>query len=463
MPRNTGNSMGKRNASAGKPTPSSKKKAAAKRKAPHSDDEDESFADHNLIRIQQELDAVKQENEALKSGETTAPTKHNVRYGAESNHIPTDFENEVKKYVEEEVWANTKFVANDEENMGVCATIMEGMPEFAGLLTGNDAKNKPTIKKFMDTYGKIVTKTLNSKRTNCQGNLRKAYLKRAMAGKYMPTAKELLEAVMRPVSMMDDLKALPKLLKFPAEPDVRLEDYDTLMVAWQAEKEEVEAKNVNIRADIERIKKENAPIEIQRDIFQWYWMELLPCIVGKHNWGNNIRKYSLIHNGHFPDNDKKKYITTSDEALLIVLMENCSQRFPYAYECKKNGESEDKSCDRYQSAWSDDNAGQKQYGGFHPDGRERYRKIHKKLSKLKRMPHVDALEKMILAQITNGGPETNVKGAPESGNKVRPKIVTVALLDSDAEDVDGEDDSDIEDFTPTFQKPKAKKAKKSKK
>jgi hypothetical protein len=68
-----------------------------------------------------------------------------------------------------------------------------------------------------------------------------------------------------------------------------------------------------------------------------------------------------------------------------------------------------------------------------------------------------------LAQITDGGPETNVKGAPESGNKVRPKIVTVALLDSDAEDVDGEDDSDIEDFTPTFQKPKAKKAKKSEK
>jgi hypothetical protein len=97
-----------------------------------------------------------------------------------------------------------------------------------------------------------------------------------------------------------DLLEVPKLKEFPEEPDLQLEDHEALMVAWEAEKAEIEQENVGIQAEIDRITKLNAPIHRLRDVFMWYWKELLPAMVGKHNWGQNIRKWNTITDSHFP-------------------------------------------------------------------------------------------------------------------------------------------------------------------
>jgi hypothetical protein len=88
-----------------------------------------------------------------------------------------------------------------------------------------------------------------------------------------------------------------------------LEDHEVLKVAWEAEKAKIE--------------KENA--EPLRGVFMCHWKELLPAMVGKHNWGQNIRKWNTITDSHFPGELTKKYITTSDKALVVT----CTKTVPW--------------------------------------------------------------------------------------------------------------------------------------
>lgn len=416
----------------------------------------ESDNEPSVSDILAELERVKKENSILKSGGSGKKRSSHA-----ADNISSAYKEEVVNYVSNEIWRKTKFVANVEENRQICERVMKGMPEFQHLVTDDPAETKENVEAFEEVYGRAISKALNSKRTNCQGNIRKAYIKRAMAEApgYMPTPQELLMVVRRKGM---DLLEVPKLKKIPEAPDMRLEDHEVLQAAWEAEKAEIEQENIAIQAEIDRITALNANPEKLRDVLLWYWMELLPAVVGKHNWGKNIRAWNTITDSHFPGEPNKKYITTSDEALVVTLYENCGQRFPYTVKCLKTGEKVDTQHAEYQSKWSNDSSGQCQYGGFHPDGRTRYHNLFKNIAKNKKKDHVLPLEKEILAKIKDTKDEEDETEDEENSDKSSKaaKIVKVALLDSDDE-IDGE--SDIDDFEAVFQKPRQAKPKRAKK
>jgi hypothetical protein len=96
---------------------------------------------------------------------------------------------------------------------------------------------------------------------------------------------------------------------------------------------------------------------------------------------------------------RNTYITSSDEALCVTLYKNCAQRFVYAAKCQKNNIEEDRESKRWQSKWSDIKAGQNNFAGFHPVGRECYAKLHRHIAKIKKKEETKNVEKEILKAI----------------------------------------------------------------
>ena len=457
--------------SAGKVSSKSKnqgplKNAPAKRKTEYeSDFSDDGTESPEVLR--QRLKSLEGEIEQLRSG---SKSNKKPRIPGPTAYIPSSYEKEVMELAKTEVWRKTKFVSTDEERLQLAEYFITNMPEFQSLVVKDKEDMHHNIVAFDQIYGKSITKALNNKRTNVQGAMRKTYLKRAAKGKYMPTPQELLQVVIKRQGLSGWM-TVPKLYALPQEPNPP-EDGNTEDEEYQAEVQkfrkllsEIEAKNREIAPKIAEAQANNAPIQRNRENLMWYWLELLPDVVGKHNWGYNIRKWNTLTEGRFPDNPDKKYITSSDEALCVTLYENCAQRFVYAAECQQKKIKEDRESERWQSKWSDIKAGQNNFGGFHPAGRARYAKLHRHIAKIKKKEETKAVEKEILKAIQYGeGSESEDEELeiPLEDGKQPPKIVSVAMLDSDDEgdaQEDGGDESELEEFEAVFQKPKKPKKK----
>jgi hypothetical protein len=82
--------------------------------------------------------------------------------------------------------------------------------------------------------------------------------------------------------------------------------------------------------------------------------------------------------------------------LIVVLFENCAQRFPYCAQCKTDGEEVDKKDPQYQSKYSDDSCGQDLEFGWtqalqpHPEGSK---------NRKKRATEIKAIERRTLKDI----------------------------------------------------------------
>ena len=211
------------------------------------------------------------------------------------------------------LWRTCKFLADETQLDEACEQIMAVIPEIAHLLEDEEMK-EVNIQGFKDNYGENICTTINGKRTEVQSGLRKAYLARAATGAKMPTPKELGQVIRR----------------------------------------------VGLEFDPEK-PEENA---LAREFFEWYWEHLLPKCVGSQNWGQSIRLYGTISQHFPPDDPKRKYITSSDEALVLLLYENCGQRFPYHAKCKAKGETPDAEHANNQSKWSNNQSGQVKWGGW---------------------------------------------------------------------------------------------------
>ena len=109
-------------------------------------------------------------------------------------------------------------------------------------------------------YGQTVCSAINEKRTNIQSALQKVYTKRFKEGLYMPTHKEIREIV------------LHKGLNY----------IDT---------ERKEGKTDDQYHKKLKLAKEN---ERNREIFVWYWLEVLPVSVSKDKWGLKMRFFGTI-------------------------------------------------------------------------------------------------------------------------------------------------------------------------
>ena len=313
------------------------------------------------------------------------------------------------------LWRTCKFLADEKQLMSACEIVMTNIPEVAGLVADDNQDKDDNLEAFFHNYGEIIARTINVKRGDVQSGLKKAYEARAATGASMPDPTQLGDVIRR-VGLEFD----------PEDPSKNAEN---------------------------------------REWFLWYWEHLLPKVGGKNSWGHSIRCYGTISKHTLPDDPKKKYITSSDEALVLVLYENCGQRFPYSADCQKKGLKVDKSHKKYQSRWTDARAGQCKWGGWNLKGRMRYIELRGKISKAKRKEHVQAVEAHALGEIQAKYNIGTRQPAKKKGAKVKDfegkeeGFATFGVESSDEETEEGEEEggsSDFEELGDNYQSPPKK-------
>ena len=158
----------------------------------------------------------------------------------------------IKEIVKHEIWRTRKFVNNQDQVEDICDNIMQLSDQLKPLW--EDRKNrKAYVKLLAQNYGQTICSAIkNEKRTNIQSALQKAYTKRFKEGLPMPTHKEIRDIVLR--------KGL---------------DY--------IHTERKEGKTDDQYHKKLKLAKEN---ERNREIFVWYWLEVLPVAVPKGQMGH---------------------------------------------------------------------------------------------------------------------------------------------------------------------------------
>ena len=377
-----------------------------------------------------QLQALQKENQTLKaqkSGGTRAGKRaKTVKYQLDPKlHL-----DEIVEFVKTEIWRETKFLGNDDELLRVCKEIIVTMPQFSAMVSKDQYEMDENIEAFFDIYGNEICKAINNKRSTVCGTIGKAYTKRFLEGKPMPTPAQIKNIVLRkglvPVSIPEGTEG----------------------------------------EELARLQASNKEVKENLDFFEWYWECLLPAVGGKNCWGHSIRNFTTISNGKYPDDQEKKYVTSSDEALVVILFENCGQRFPFTAQKKSEGVKEltatHRADPKYQSKYSVDHLGNVKWGGWTDEGRSRYKKLRGIIATNKRKPHVYPMERAMLHRLqakNNCGRKKKAKKTADDGFDSVAEPQAVSFIDVDSED-EAYDDSDLEDADDTYQQPYIKDASK---
>ena len=285
------------------------------------------------------------------------------------------------------LWRTTKFLNGEDDLIRATAQVMRDIPDCKKYLEEPDAQMRAeNIMAFKETYGQGICNAINSGRNNSQTGLKNAYIERYDSKKPLPDPLQLCDVVHR------------QNLTFPKEPEEpNPQDYEGDDQALKEAMTKFETKKAKYQKRYKEVKQ-------NREWFKWYWLALLPKICGNKRWGQTIRQYGLISE-HAPiENPTKKYVTSSDEALVILLYENCGQRFPYLaslprrkYTAKELAEQAKHP--KYQSAYSNSKAGSVRWGGWEAEGRSRFTELLLSIREARRREGVRALELGILKEI----------------------------------------------------------------
>ena len=358
-------------------------------------------------------------------------SKKKVKLVAQKYDIPVSSEliAHILAIVKQEIWRTCKFISNDKQLLQVCRQIMECSEELSQYVAEGVEKEvqEAYIASLAQNFGEKICGAINTLRTTVQANLRKAYVERAMAGLPMPTPAQLLHVVKRKDLVMDDDK--------PAEGQSQA-DFD----------------------------KKKAEVDQNMAWFLWYWDKLLVADAGKDYWSGSIRHYGTI-SGYAPLEDPtNKYITNSTEAMIVLIFENCAQRFPFCVECMQKKVKVDQTDAKFQAKWSNLQSGSDPFGGWEYGARTRFITLRDKIRIAKSRAHVQEVEEYALKLLREGHNLKEKKAA-----KTEKTAPSFAGKEKELEDfmedlteevaVAEDDSSDIEEIDDVFLPPPKKKAK----
>lgn len=345
-----------------------------------------------IEKLMAEKEALEKENQGMKT--ELQITKQAKKRGKRGAYVPTiplneDLFDKIKTTSGAQgpsLWRTTKFLNNDDDIRKAVRTVMNDLPECRSFLQGDPNEIEDNITAFKQTYGGAVTQGINDQQNNSQTGLKTAYLVRYDSGKKMPDPNQLMNVILR-----KDL-AWPEKPREPTEEDG---PDDPSKLAQAKKIYEQKMKNYNAR---------RAVVKENRDYFKWYWTCLLPKVCGNKRWGLTMRNFGTISQHHIPGDENKRYVTTSDEALVLLLYENCGQRFPYLARLKKRkfNKAELKVIAQhpeYTSAYSDANSGRASFGGWDAESRSRFSHLIAHIRGVRRDPKTHALEEEIKKEI----------------------------------------------------------------
>jgi hypothetical protein len=347
-----------------------------------------------LAEMEKQNQVAEKENQDQQRQVDPDPNKRPTKKSKQSNyvakiHVSKDLEARIPEVAGPKgpnLWRTTKFLNGEEDLIKATAQIMGDIPDCKKYLEEPDVNLRAeNILAFKETYGHLICKAINDGRNNTQSGLKMAYIERYDDKLPMPDPIQIVLVILR-----EDLE-LPKKPKEPKH-----EDYEDPSL--------FETARTKYETRLAKYEERYAEVKQNREWFKWYWLALLPKVCGNKRWGATIRQYGLICE-HAPiENPKQKYVTSSDEALVMLLMENCGQRFPYLASLPRQKYTQKELAKQakhklYQSAYSNSKAGSIKWGGWGPDGRKRFSELMLSIRAARRKKGVRELELGILKEI----------------------------------------------------------------
>ena len=92
-------------------------------------------------------------------------------------------------------------------------------------------------------------------------------------------------------------------------------------------------------------------------------------------------------------------MTSSDEALVLLMYENYKKRWPYTFKCSQKNKEPNTQSKKYKVEWSDNTSGNSQWGGWDPKGRARFKELAETVAKCRQKKYNGSLEKQALRRI----------------------------------------------------------------
>lgn len=395
-------------------------------------------AEAKIRELEAQLAAVQKENEVQKQQLSTSKAKDSGKKASVVGKLPIN--KDMMKRVKElgshrgEVFRTVKFLSSETSLHKACKVAMAFIPDVADMLQGTKEEVDNNVAAFAATYGDLLCRQINNARNSVQTGMKKAYLERAKEGLPMPTPKQLATVVRR-----KDMVIPPKPKRNEYKTD---EDFAAATKDYEDNYEDTKAR-----------------VAQNRDFFKWYWTELLPKSASGARWPQSVRNYGTICDHAPPDDPDKKYITVHDEALTVVIYENCGQRFPYLASLEDPSKYDEKNV-LYQSAYSDSRSGQCKWGGWTNQGRRRFKDLHKAIQVSRGRDHVQKLESEILKEIQADN-KINLNKKKKSKTLVfeEDEDCEAPIGDDAGPEAENEDPaSDLEDFEDNY-RPVCKKKK----
>ncbi len=171
----------------------------------------------------------------------------------------------IKDIVKSKIWRTVKFVDSDAELEKITRMALQYID-----FEDQDDEDDDYLDKYVDRYMAAVCEALNEKKSYCQSEMKKVIFEYYdQKQKTIPTIEDIMKCSLRQI-------------------------------------------------DSDHLKK----------LFCFYTDKLMPTVVGSEAWGKNIRHYTLLSEATIDDDgESKQLITASTEAFLVVLYENCHNKW----------------------------------------------------------------------------------------------------------------------------------------
>ena len=319
--------------------------------------------------------ANKEKEEALEQKENAANQRVNnssykpfaVEY---SKHVVKD----IKEIFREYVWPYQKFLKNDSEVKEALKSCLESIDEWNNMKLGTlDPEDLDTqLDKYVTVYKNVVKRLFNKHRSNDQSAVRKVWLQLCIKQESSEglTAAQFLKVAQR----------IPKYLVLLDEEGGSDEDNQAMRVF-------------------------NEQNQKYRDRLVLFFDEFLPKVLVPTAWSINHRQEELISDFKWTETNKD-VVPVEAEAMAILYMENNQEKLEFqataikksgaaGYEAWKDTASDEDKKKEPKPKYSDATCGNKEFGGWSPEGRRRLRTLCKLIQKGRQQDETKEIEEEI--------------------------------------------------------------------
>ena len=332
-----------------------------------------------------------------------------------SKHVEKD----IRETFRENVWPYQKFLKNDSEVKEALKSCLEGIDEWDNMKLGTlDPEDLDAqLDKYLPHYKTLVTKLFNKHRSDDQSAVRKVWLQHRINQDSTEglTAAQFLKVAQR----------IPKYL-----------------VILDEEGGTDEENQANQEANVQNQK--------YRDRLVLFFDEFLPKVLVPTAWSINHRQEELISDFVYNETDKD-VVPVEAEAMAILYMENNQDKWEFQattikktgaknWEAWKDTASEEDKKDMPHPKYSDSTCGNKEFGGWSPEGRRRFKTLCKLIRMGRKREETIKIEKEIREMLRK-----KHEHKPKAKAQPLPQIVDDDESEDEEDIVAEECDSDAEE------------------